>query len=338
MSVGSTGSHRPANVKAGKMLERKQLEAETFSLDAQLRRFDRLRERLVACGRDPSESYRALEERRGKVAAALKQSRATLPPPNDLDSQPLLIRPSEPLLSRSVAPARFDPTTGTFGLGTSGVVQAGPASENTNVVAQGKYDPSGEIETIPGAYPGAIWYSGHLTVGPESIPVDEYDPTINYFWIHSWKTLIPFPPPASRSRLTYRFDPWAFLSVQAGGDAFVWCFASVGETANLSQGTDVTVNIDAGWPLMADLSQPGPQYNGSYGSFDGQTTVQRSFMVGAAHVPGVAVVLGVIVGTSMMEDVRLFLPGLGYSSVGIRHADRGGQVAYTYEPEWVLEQ
>jgi hypothetical protein len=41
-------------------------------------------------------------------------------------------------------------------------------------------------------------------------------------------------------------------------------------------------------------------------TFQGQTSAQRSFMVGAEHVPGVAVVLGVIVGTAMMEDARSF--------------------------------
>jgi hypothetical protein len=43
----------------------------------------------------------------------------------------------------------------------------------------------------------------------ESISPNEYDPTINYFWVHNWKYLIPFPPPTATSRLTYRFDVYA---------------------------------------------------------------------------------------------------------------------------------
>jgi hypothetical protein len=320
------------------MLERKRLEAEVFSLDGQLRRFGRQRERLVAAGSDTSDAYRALQERRGKVAAELKRSRATLPPPkDDPEAKPLLIRPSEPLLSAPIAPARFDPLTGIFGLGTSGVVQAAPASENLNIVAHGQYPSSGEIVTVPGGYPGDVWFAGDLDVGPEAIDPSEVNSSIDYFWLHSWKTLIPFPAPTSLSRLTYRFDASAFLSVFGGGDAFVWCFVSLGETANLSQGTDVTVNIDGGWPLMADLSRPGDQYNGFYGSFYGSTTVQRSFMVGADHVPGVAVVVGVIVGMAMMTEIRLMFLGNGYSDIAISSDNHYGHVAYAYEPQWVFE-
>ncbi len=342
MTQEATQPHRPPEVDAEAMLQRKQLEAELFSLDGQLQRFDRIRDRLLAAGKDPSESYREFQERRGGLVGALRRSRSELPPPEPLESEPSLIRATKPLLSRRIAPARFDPTLGIFGFGTTGIVQAGPASENINVVAHGKYPTSGEIVTVPGGYPGEVWYSGDLAVGPDEIPVDQYDPTINYFWIRSWKTLIPFPPPTGLSRFTYRFDASAFLSVFGGGEAYVWCFVSLGETSNLSQGTDVTVNIDGGWPLMADLSQPGQtpeqQYNGAYGSFYGQTTVQRSFMVGASHVPGVAVVVGVIAAMAMQTEIRLFFPGLGYSNLGISSDNWFGRVAYSYEPQWVLEQ
>jgi hypothetical protein len=78
--------------------------------------------------------------------------------------------------------------------------------------------------------------------------------------------------------------------------------------------------------------------NGGYGSFGGQVTIQRSFMVGSGHVPGVAVIVGVIGALSMMTEVRLFFPGLGYSGISISSENVVGRVAYSYEPQLVLEQ
>jgi hypothetical protein len=267
MSHGSNLIHRPPDVNATEMLERKRLEAELFSLDGQVRRFDRIRERLVAAGKDPAEFHREFQARREKLVAALKQPRSGSVPPNVVDSQLPLVRPDVPLLTRPIAPARFDSKLGIFGFGSSGVVQVAPASDNTNVVAQGPFPHSGEIYTIPGSYPGDVTFSGDLDVGPEEISPDQYDPTINYFWIRNWKYLIPFPPPTGLSRFTYRFDVYAYVSVFGGGEENVMCFVSLGETPNLTTGTDVTVDIDGGWPLIADLSQPGPTYNGGLTSY-----------------------------------------------------------------------
>ncbi len=59
------------------ILKRKYLEAELFSLDGQVRAFDRIRDRLAADGKDPLAFYRQLQARREKLVAALKQPGST---------------------------------------------------------------------------------------------------------------------------------------------------------------------------------------------------------------------------------------------------------------------
>jgi hypothetical protein len=120
----------------------------------------------------------------------------------------------------------------------------------------------------------------------------------------------------------------------------VWCFVSLGETATLTQGTNVTVNIDGGWPLMADLSQPSDLWNGQYGQFRGQEiSIERSFMVGGGHVPGVAVTVGVICGMAMQNGTLLSFPSdVGSSGNWISSEYGLGRVAYSYEPQLVAEQ
>jgi hypothetical protein len=340
MSQGSSQSHQPPDVDATEMLVRKRLEAELFSLDGQVRTFGRFRERLSAADKDPSAFYRQLQARREKLVAALKQPRSGSMPANLADPRLPVARLDEPLSARPISPARFNSRLGIFGFGSSGAVQVAPASEDTDVVAQGPFPHTGEIVTIPGSYPGSVSFSGHLTVGPDEIPPDQYDPTINYFWLRNWKYLIPFPPVSGLSRLTYRFDVDVLVSLHfSGGEGNVMSFVSLGETPNLTTGTNVTVDIDGGWPLMADLTQPDPQgYNGSYGFVQGQVTVQRSFMVAGGHVPGVAVIVGAIGALSMQSDVDLFFPGLGDSGIDILSQTGVGRVAYSYEPQLVAEQ
>ena len=113
-------------------------------------------------------------------------------------------------------------------------------------------------------------------------------------------------------------------------------FVSVGETANLTTGSDIVTNIDGGWPLNADLTQPAPEYNGNYGAISGQVTVQRSFMVPGGQVPGVAVVVGAIGALAMGTEVRFFFPGLGNSQITIGVDRAYGRVAYSYEPRLVV--
>ena len=256
-------------------------------------------------------------------------------------------RLDESLLARPISPASFDLGLGIYALGSSGFVQMAPASEGTNVVAEGQFPSSGEMMTVPGGYPGDVMFDGLLQVGPDELPAGQtYDPTIDYFWLRNWKYLIPFPPPSGLSLLTYRFNVYAFFGINfPGGHGNVMSFVSLGETPNLTTGTNVTIGIDAGWPLVADLNQQTPSYNGHYGYIDGQLTVQRSFMVGAGHVPGVAVIVGAVCGLAMGSEVALYFPGAGYSNIGIsspdpvsRTAYSIGRVEYSYEPRLVVAE
>jgi hypothetical protein len=314
--------------------ERKLLEAEMYCHDGQLREFAPIRDRLVAGGQDATAAYRRLLLRRDAVAAKLR--RPPTPVPGGLRPPPP--RLDLPLSALPIAPAHYFPGAGVFGLGFSGAVQMGPLAEGVSVVP-GVKDTSGQIVTTSlGA--GSVDFDGWPTAGPDEIPADQFDPAIRYFWLHNWHVLVPFPAPTAASDFTYRFEVDVLVSLffRAGFGMFL-SFVSVGETANLVPGQDVQPNIDAGWPLIADLNQPTPTYNGSYGSLQGQTTVQRSFVVGAGHVPAAAVVVGAVVGLSMQADVRLFFPDLPASGIAVRDPQSFelGRVTFFVKPQPVLQ-
>lgn len=326
-------SYRAPDVNIKELQKLKLLEAQLLSLDAQVRNFERIRDRLTDVGKDGAAYYGKIQARREEISKVLKKLGPDGPSPLASPTSSPFQRPDD-LLTLPIASPRFIRDLGVFGFGTSGVVQMAAASEGTNVVAHGKHPSSGEITTVPGAYPGSVTYSGLVHVGPESS--DHFDPTIDYFWLHNWKYLIPFPPPTVESRLTYRFDVYARTSIFfGGGEAMAMAFVSLGETGNLTTGTDVVVNIGGGWPLMADLTQPANYYNGHYGFIDGSVTVQRSFMVPGGHVPAVAVVVGAVAALSMMTEVRLVFAE--YSSISVGSQNMTGRVSYSYEPQPVLQ-
>jgi len=337
MTQGSSPLSQPPDVDATETVKRKRLEGELFGLEGQLRTFDRIRDRLLVAGQDAPAFYRQLLARRAELVAALKSPRSESMPTHPVGPPTPLARLGTPLLSQPIAPAEFDSALGGFGIGSSGFVQLGLLSENVNVLAHGKYPSSGQIETVPGGTPGEVLFSGRPVVGPDEVSVYQYDPTINYFWLRTWKYLIPFPPPSGLSRLTYRFDVAATMSLFSQAEGQVMAFVSLGETPQLLTGTDVTVNIDGGWPLIADLSQPAQFYNGHYGYIVGNVTVQRSFMVSNGRVPGVAVVLGAVVALSMQSDLSLSFGAPGFSSLSILAENWVGRVAYSYEPQPVNE-
>jgi hypothetical protein len=259
MNQAPTLSRRPPDVDMKNLQERKLLEAELFSIDMQVRNFGKVRDRLSAAGKDADTFYRNMQARRDQVLAALKKARTETIQPNVNDQRLPPHRHGESLLARTIAPARFISGLG-FGFGTSGFVQTAPASEGINIVGQGKYPTSGEIQTIPGSYPGDVAFGGGLSVGPDEIPTNQYDPTINYFWLHNWKYLIPFPPPTVTSHFTYSFQTYVEADVFLNsGPANLMSFVSVGETANLTTWNDVVVMAARGgsnaawaslqWPL-----------------------------------------------------------------------------------------
>jgi hypothetical protein len=314
--------------------ERKLLEAELYCHDGQLRDFAPVRDRLVAGGQDATAAYRQLLLRRDAVAAKLRRP----PTPVPEGPRPPQPRLDQPLSALPIAPALYNPVTGVFGMGFSGAVQTGPLAEGVSVVP-GVKDTSGRIVTT-GLGEGSVTFDGWPSAGPDQIPADQFDPSVRYFWLHNWHALVPFPAPAAASDFTYRFEVDVRVSLFfRGGFGRFLSFVSVGETANLVPGHDVQVNIDAGWPLIADLTQNTPTYNGSYGPLQGQATVQRSFAVGAGHVPAVAVVVGAAVGLSMQADVRLSFADLPDSGIALRDPQSSvlGRVTFFVRPQPVLE-
>jgi hypothetical protein len=59
-------------------------------------------------------------------------------------------------------------------------------------------------------------------------------------------------------------------------------------------------------------------------------------MVGANHVPGIAIVVGAIGSLSMMSQFR-FVFG-DYSSISVGTNNMTGRISYSYEPVQVAEQ
>lgn len=333
MSEQSQVPREPPGIDLGNLQARKLLEARLHALDAQLRNFASLRDRMVATGKDANAVYREMLARRDKLALELRKLQ---PKPGAPDATAgSSARTGESLFARPIAPASFLPGNGIFSLGSSGLVQVAPAQEALNTVIEGKYPASGRIVTDPGTYPGIVAFSGVLSVGPEETN-DPFDPSVDYFWLHSWKYLVPFPPSTTLSRLTYRFDVDVYLNLLNQANGIIMAFVSLGESANLTTGNDVVVTIDGGSPVFADLRTPSELYNGNYGTIFGRATVQRSLMVGTNHVPGIAIVVGCIVGTAMNSEISLYFPSLGDCSITLADAQGPvGRIAYSYEPQLV---
>ncbi len=332
--------HKPPVIDSSAMIERKRLEAELASINSQIRTFDRARDLLTAAGQDPVAFYRQLASRRASLLAELKPPASGQAPARP-EAGAVLSSIGGSLLNRPIEPARWWGGSGVFGFGTSGYVQAGNFADDLNIVPQGQYPVSGDITDVPGAYAGSVQFSGRLGIGPPEIDPSKYSPAISYYWLRSWQLMVPFPPPTRPSYLTYRFDMGALVSLFGGGIGQLMSFVSLGETADLSQGVSVPVTIDGGWPLNYDLSQPGPPgeytYNGSYGYVQGQVTVQRTFEVGNVDVPGVAIVVGVIVGLPMQSELDLYFAGVGYSGMSVYSDNQAGRISYSYTPADVFE-
>jgi hypothetical protein len=331
--------HKPPVIDSSAMIKRKRLEAELASINSQIRTFDRTRDLLTAAGQDPVAFYRQLASRRARLLAELKPAASGQEPARS-GAGAVLSPIGGSLLTRSIEPARWWGGSGVFGFGTTGYVQAGTFADDLNIVAEGQYPVSGDITDVPGAGAGSVQFSGRLGVGPPELNPDQYSPAISYYWLRSWQLLVPFPPASRPSYLTYRFDMGALVSLFGGGIGQLMSFVSLGETADLAQGVSVPVTSDGGWPLNYDLSQPGPPneytYNGSYGYLQGQVTVQRTFEVGT-DVPGVAIVVGVIVGLPMQSELDLYFAGVGYSGMSVYSDDQAGRISYSYTPAPVFE-
>src|SRR5262245_61694970 len=124
-------SHGAPEVNIRDLEKRKLLEAQQLSLDAQVRNFGRIRDRLAAAGKDGAAYYGQIQARRDEISKALTPLAPGGPSPLAGPASSPLQRPDEPLLTLPIAPARFIRDLGVFGFGTSGVVQMAAASEGT---------------------------------------------------------------------------------------------------------------------------------------------------------------------------------------------------------------
>jgi len=317
----------PVNLE--ELQKRVLLEAELMHIDAQLRNFTPVRDRLVAYGEDANAKYREIESRRDQIRAELKKLR-----PAALHSRAaeLLFRvpPGRSLLSLPITPAAFDLPSGP-GFGYSGFVQMGPAHEGLNVIPEGI---TGSILSSLLRDDGEIYFGGDIVADGAPAPLQSKE----RFPVHSWTYLIPFPPPTITSVFAYDVKVGVEVSIaSATGPSILptvfWSFVSVGETANFT-GQEVVVNTPVGWPVIADVS-PYPDYAFQ---FIGQSRVQRSFLVQDGHVPAIALAVGVGLniesGAEVMFDAgtSIIIPGANPGGGNIRY----GVVDFHYQPYLTL--
>ena len=317
MSENARQSSRPpVNLKG--LQERVLLSASLMRLNAQLRNFTPLRERLVAHGQDANAAYRQIESRRDQVMAELKK---LTPAPVLSVPPPTSFRPPRPVatLSPPIAPARFLPPRNSPWFGYSGTVYAGPLHEGDDIIPPGTTGSigTGLIDDLGGVF---NCYGGLSPAPPDGHPKE-------YFWLHSWIELIPFPAPVVHSTFTYSFPVYVGIEVyDASGAVTLWCFVSVGETADFV-GQKVVVNTVDSWPLVIDVNESSffPQ------SYQGQSNVQRSFVVEAGHVPAVAVALGIAAALESGAGVS-FYDAFMYMGERTNVFGQGDIVNFRYDP------
>jgi hypothetical protein len=326
MSQDPGRSRQPPAIDTAGLVQRKRAEIELLRVEARLRAFGPAGAWQPGAGDDASRRYRQLDDRRAELAAALASARPPRPGPAAGQAGPRLPAAllGRPLLDRPIAPAVFDPVRGGYGFGSSGVVQPGPFSPGVSVIPE---PPSTGVILPWVDEPGGVTFTGDLRPAPPYA-----------VWLQNWQVLVPFPAPPVRSLFTYSFGVYAVDNLVTFGGGQIMSFVSLGETPDLTTGEAVPVDIDAGWPIAANLDQSAPQYNGSYGTLDGQVTVQRSFLVSAGQVPGVAVVLGaaVVVDVPPGGEWDLSFAELGACGIAITSDPPTGLISYSYEPQLVI--
>jgi len=162
-----------------------------------------------------------------------------------------------------------------------------PAQEGLDIIPPGG---TGSITTAFLDDKGGIYFGGDMVAPVDSQPKE-------YFWLHSWIYLVPFPAPVVDSTFTYSFRVPVEVATVIGKGVISFCsFVSVGETPNFV-GQEVVVNKVDSWPIVAPLTGPDVEALG-------QSDVQRSFVVGRGHVPAVALALGVMVAIESGAEVQ----------------------------------
>jgi hypothetical protein len=330
---------RAVSDEAVEIVTRRQLlEARVQHRGAQLRDFSRHRDRLTSRQLDMLATYHRLEEQYQSDQARLREMQTPSARPSSDSESIQHLRHGADLLREPLMAPRWDEAAASIMFGYSGSVQMSRAQAGISVRPNNPHM-AGELTTIQRRPQGGILFNGDIEDTRESIPVDEFDPSATYVWLRNWKYLILFPSPSYRSRFTYQFDVSVFASLFNESDPGTFMsFVSIGETANFTPGMSITVDTDAGWPLVADLTRPstGPGtglYNGRYGYLTGRTTVQRSFTVARSGTPAIAIVVGAVGIISMLGRTTYFFGGTGYSSITpMDNAGSEGRITFHYFP------
>ena len=184
--------------------------------------------------------------------------------------------------------------------GYAGTVQMPRATEGESFVP-GRDGTTGEFVTIRRRTAGGVEFNGRLTSFAGWQPAEGHWPDVPILnlWWRSWNYAVALPPPPTRSRLTYRFSVRARVAAEREhGEAHFMTAVALGEEPNFNIGSTIDIDTFAGWPLMADLTLPsaetdGSTYNGNYGVVTGRMGVQRSLLVAAGASPAIGVVLSV---------------------------------------------
>ena len=317
--------------------EKKIREAEVLDCDARLRHFDRLRPSLTYAGVDPETAYKQILVKRDQ---ALKEIACASPPVADqpISAAGVLYDSFEDL---EIAPATFAPTTG-LTYGYAGSVQMPRASEGINIVPNPAVTGGSFVTNFLRPF-GGIQFAGEIR-GVDSLPVEEVDPTVTHIWLRNWNYFVAFPPPAVKSILTYWFDVFVQINVfRDSGAARFLSFASLGENPDYSSSNPtVEVNIDAGWPINADLEErslgEGNWYSGRYGFLTGRTNIKRTLSVSGGKTPVIAITVGAIGMLGQMGRCTFFFGGSGGPSFILpQNAARAeGRVRFHYAPVGVV--
>lgn len=303
----------------GNISEQCFVDARLRRVSRQIRRFADERFYLEAAGYDATGWLAAkLEER----SALLQRTR-----PSPLHPAPHIVLPG----SGSWLPRTLRP-----GLASDELLGTGPWMRlpflpwgegiNPPATATGA---SGSIDTVA-LYPGPDWKGSLSLQGGER--------GHGAWWIHTWHTMVAFPPATVPSLLMYRFDQavstFLFHEDLHGS---IHHFVAVGEVPKLSDNSAPTGGSEA-WPLWMDF----PDENGSrYGELQGVASVAGEIGVREGWVPALAIVAGTI--ASVEQDGTLdVLWGQSFprlpTTAEHQHPTTSdfGFLEYRYVPEQVL--
>jgi hypothetical protein len=202
-----------------------------------------------------------------------------------------------------------------------------PFSESGIDLSSGLSGSEGTIETA-GLYLGPSWWG--------DLSYDEGEPGKEAWWVHSWTSLVAFPPPPLPSLLTYRFSlyirTFIFTEVLFGS---LMNFLSVSEIRKLSDNPIVTGGSDS-WPMELHFPLPNAW---RYGEKSGYVDVVGSIMVEANDIPAVSLLTGVIASVARGGLELKWGAAIPGRTTSLEHQwewEGFGLLEYRYTPEQVL--